>query len=97
MKVPGGSVEELKPIPDNNSGLEVPLSKIKEDALLGLAAEEDEVTRLDIARQHLIATLRAVLAERMVNAPTEELDATDALRAARKRVFGASRYTSSNN
>ncbi len=91
--------EELKTTPDG-SGPGHPLSRVEENGTVGLLIEEDEVAqldRLDTARKHLILTLRAVLAERMVNAPTEELDATDALRAARKRVFGTSRFAPSNN
>ena len=49
--------------------------RIEENALFGLAAEED-MTRYEAAlRSQLAGTLRALLADRLVKAPTEEFEA----------------------
>jgi hypothetical protein len=67
---------------------------IMRNALRGIEVETEETARLEAERkaamQRISGALRAVLADRMVTAPAEELDATDALRAARKRIYGTS-------
>lgn len=67
-------------------------------AIKDIETEADETARLErleaeqrqAAMQQMSGMLRSILAERMVSAPAEELDATDALRAARKKVYGSS-------
>lgn len=70
-----------------------PLHLLK-GAIEGIKREADETERLEAERlaaiQNMAGMLRAILADRMVTAPAEELDATDAQRAMRKKIYGSS-------